>query len=149
MSVRIKTSTAWKFVNTGANLKVKHDGEWKNLVKMQAKDGGQWRNIYTGSDQRTFAIPATYSRSFRSSSGGATGAWITNGFTNGQNAIRQGKFGGQGAYSTLGTNPFTGAQFITACYPNTYGWVGVIQFSGTGTIYDITDLNNKSLCGCD
>ena len=143
------------------DLKI-HDGSatnqtgFKSVAKGYVHDGSAtdetgFKEFYVGTDQRTFAIPATYSRSFRSSSGGSTGAWITNGFTNVQNAIRQGKFGGKGAYSTLGYYDGGGA-FVTACYPNTYGWVGVIQFSGTGTIYDITDgwssattINSSSL----
>jgi hypothetical protein len=151
VAIKRSTGSAWDEIDS-PKVNVSDGSDWKLVKKGFRSTGSAWDEIYAGTDQRTFAIPATYSRSFRSSSGGATGTWITNGFTNGQNAIRQGKFGGQGAYSTLGTNPFTGSQFITSCYPNTYGWVGVIEFSGTGTIYDITDgwssattINSSSL----
>lgn len=150
MALKRSTGSAWDEI-TSAKLKVS-DGsaEWKLVKKGFRSDGSnEWDQFYVGSDQRTFAIPATYSRSFRSSFGTATGAWITNGFTNGQNAIRQGKFGGFGAVQTLG---FDGNPFVSSCYPNTYGWVGVIEFSGTRTIYDITDgwssaitINSSSL----
>ncbi len=87
MTLHTKVSGAWKTIANG-NLWVKDGGTWRN-TSLETKVSGVWKPIHTGSDQRTFAIPATYSRSFISSSGGATGTWIKNCYTNGQSAIRQ------------------------------------------------------------
>ena len=140
MTLHTKVGGAWKTIADG-NLWVKDGGTWRN-TSLETKVGGVWKPIHTASDPKTLAIPATYTRSFRSSAGGSTGAWISSGFTNGGNALRQGKYGGKGAYLTLASYP-GGGSYVSACYPNTYGWVGVMQFSGDSSvsapIYDITD----------
>lgn len=143
MAIKRSTGSAWDTIASG-KVKASDGSGWKVVKNVSRSTGSGWDNVYIGTDERTLAIPATYTRSFRSSAGGSTGAWITSGFTNGGNALRQGKYGGKGAYSQLTTVPAPGSgQYISACYPNTYGWVGVMQFSGNSSvsapIYDITD----------
>ena len=135
MTLHTKVGGAWKTIADG-NLWVKDGGTWRN-TSLETKVGGVWKPIHTGSDKRTYAIPTSNTRSFRSSAGGSTGAWITSGYTNGANSIRQGKYGGKGAYDQLGYSG--GSAYVISCYPNTYEWVGVMAFSDATYAYDITD----------
>jgi len=158
VAIKRSTGSAWDTIASG-KVKASDGSAWKVVKNVSRSTGSDWDNVYIGTDERTLAIPATYTRSFRSSFGTATGTWITSGFTNGGNALRQGKYGGRGAYLTISIANLPDGltqQYISACYPDTYGWVGVMQFSGNSSvsapIYDITDgwgsavpLTNTSL----
>lgn len=137
-SIKVHDGSNWSSAIASGKIKHRDDyGEWKPGLVIKRRDSGNttWVEAYTGSDPKTFRIPTNLTKSFRSSSGGSTGSWITSGFTNGATALRSGKFGGRGAVGSLG---FDGVPFVESCYPDTYAWVGVMNFSNTSTIYETT-----------
>ena len=143
-SIKHHDGSNWSSAIAGGKIKHRNSsGAWDPalIVRRRNTNNTAWIEAYAGSDKRTYAIPTNNSRSFRSTSGGSTGSWITGGFTDGVNGVRQGKYGGDGAYLTLSTyaGPFGPVQYISACYVDTYEWVGVLEFNDSDYVYDITD----------
>jgi len=143
-SIKHHDGSNWSSAIAGGKIKHRNSsGAWDPalIVRRRNTNNTAWIEAYAGSDKRTYAVPTSYSRSFRSTSGGSAGTWITGGFTDGAFSVRQGKYGGEGAYLIKSTFDIGSGvtEYVSACYPDTYEWVGVLEFSDSDYVYDITD----------
>ena len=140
-SIKRHDGSSWSSAIAAGKIKYWDGSTWNPGLKIKRRNSSNttWIEAYTGSDPKTFRIPTNLTKSFRSTSGGTSGTWITsNGFANGATALRSGKFGGRGAWSVRNYDSALGAHYIASCYWSSYAWAGVMNFSNTSTIYETT-----------
>jgi hypothetical protein len=68
MPIETKVGGAWKDV-ANANMFVKQDNAWKNVVAGSVKVGGAWKPFHTGSDPIKYTFLANRSKYFRHTDG--------------------------------------------------------------------------------